>query len=141
MVARGAAGGKRNPKAATEVVILLSTSGRPRGLKEAAAVDHERRTGDETGAREVHDCVRDVVRCSTRPSRDSAARRSSCSGSTATGPGAIPHTRTSGASARANTFVSMESAAFAALCGANDGHGSSPITSSIMITTPPDSRR
>src|SRR5207248_1430615 len=47
----------------------------------------------------------------TRPSSVSAARRGSCSGSTATGPGATPHTRTSGANARASTRVSIACAA------------------------------
>src|SRR5436190_7804842 len=50
----------------------------------------------------------------TRPSSVSVARRSSCSGATATGPGAIPQTRTSGASARANTRVNIACAALAA---------------------------
>src|SRR5262249_12247516 len=58
-----------------------------------------------------------------RPRRVSAARRSVCSGSTATGPGATPHTRTSGASARAKTRVSIACAALAAECAANEGQG------------------
>ena len=48
------------------------------------------------------------------PSSVSAARRSSCPGSTATGPGAIPHTRTWGARPRAKTRVSIAWAALAA---------------------------
>src|SRR6266566_8023078 len=59
----------------------------------------------------------------TRPSSVCAARRSAWSGSTATGPGATPQTRTSGASARANTRVSIACAALAAQCAANEGQG------------------
>src|SRR5438552_2176657 len=58
-----------------------------------------------------------------RPSGVWAARRSACSGSTATGPGATPQTRTSGASARAKTRVSIAWAALAAQWAANDGQG------------------
>ena len=63
------------------------------------------------------------------------------SGSTATVPGATPQTRTSGASARASTRVSIACAAFAAQWAANDGHGWYAATSSTMTTSPPLSRR
>src|SRR5207248_11116978 len=76
-----------------------------------------------------------------RPSTVSAPRRSACSGSTATGPGATPQTRTSGASARAKTRVSIAWAALAPQWAANDGQGWYAATSSIITTVPPDSRR
>src|SRR5919197_116711 len=77
----------------------------------------------------------------TRPSSVSAARRSSWPGSTATGPGATPQTRTSGASARAKTRVNIACAAFAAQCAANEGHGWYAATSSIITTQPREARR
>src|SRR5947207_14083715 len=84
------------------------------GLQETAPVDDEARPGHEVCLREIKDRLCDIVRGSDppeqrlrrtplllpRPARDRPRRH--------------PQTRTSGASARANTRVSMDWAAFAA---------------------------
>ena len=90
----------------------------------AGPVDGDRRAGDEGRAREIEDRLGDVVRRADAPQhRLRGAARLVVSGLERDGPGAIPQTRTSGASAFASVRVSIAWAAFAAQWAANEGHG------------------
>ena len=82
----------------------------------------ERRAGHIAGARQVDDRARRRRRAS-RPGRAASPPPGAPPGPARPrpGPGAIPQTRTSGASARAKTRVSIACAAFAAQCGRERG--------------------
>ena len=123
IVASSAGAGKRGPaSSASSIASFYGGSGR-RGLEEAAAVDDERRPGDELRSGEVDDRAGDVLGRADPAEERLRGAPLLLPGSTATGPGAIPHTRTSGASARASTRVSIAWAALAAQWAAKDGHG------------------
>ena len=104
----------RKTSALHQVLRVLS----PRGLQQPAPVDDEGRARHEVGARRGRG-PRRRRRPASRSGRAASRRPGVPPGpdSTATGPGAMPQTRTSGASARAKTRVSIACAAFAARMG------------------------